>query len=188
MESSIHSVPGGTGCIYSIRKSLFQPIPEETLLDDVFVPMNAVLQGCRNILDAEAIAYDSISKNFAEEKRRKVRTLLGNYQLLRIMPDLLSVRRNPICLAYISHKILRLFVPFFFLVLLFSSFAVDGVIYETTFVLLIVTLALALVHDFVSTVRYVNIVAIFARTFVVLNYFALLAFIYFIWPTKKNVW
>ena len=42
---------------------------------------------------------------------RKRRTLTGNYQLLSEMPELLSCRRNPIFVQFISHKVGRLLVP-----------------------------------------------------------------------------
>ncbi len=188
MESAVHSVPGATGSIYALRKELFRPIPEETLLDDVLIPMNSVMQGYRTIFDSEAIAYDIISKDFSQEKRRKVRTLLGNYRLLRTTPQLLSPSKNPIFLFYISHKVFRLLIPFFFLILLISSFIAPGFIYKAVFIAAIVILLLSLVDIIVSRPPFLGWLTTYAKTFVFLNYFALLAFIYFIRPGKKKVW
>ena len=39
-ESKTGSVLGATGAIYAIRRELFQPIPNSTLLDDVLIPLN----------------------------------------------------------------------------------------------------------------------------------------------------
>ena len=64
--------------IYAIRKELFQPLPEETILDDVFIPLNVRMQGYRVIFDSKALAYDSTSKDISLEQKRKVRTLAGN--------------------------------------------------------------------------------------------------------------
>ena len=58
MESDIHSVPGTTGAIYAIRRELYVPLPPQTVLDDVVVPMRMVLAGKRAIFDPAARAYD----------------------------------------------------------------------------------------------------------------------------------
>src|SRR5262245_51257902 len=46
-ESAIDSTLGATGAIYAMRRSLFQPLPADTLLDDVLTPMRVVLAGFR---------------------------------------------------------------------------------------------------------------------------------------------
>jgi len=55
---------------------------------------------------------------------RKIRTLAGNYQILRLEPRLLLPWRNPVWLQYVSHKIGRLVVPYALLTLVISSIAV----------------------------------------------------------------
>jgi cellulose synthase/poly-beta-1,6-N-acetylglucosamine synthase-like glycosyltransferase len=188
MESQINSVPGATGAIYAIRKSLFEPMPENTLLDDVFLPMHIVLKAYRAVFDPKAIAHDIFSKDFAQEKKRKIRTLVGNYQLFKIIPALLSPRQNPIFFAYISHKTFRLFVPLFFLIVLFSSLILNGFFYNLFFIILICMILLAFAALPFSRIPYLCKLNILARTFVTLNYFALLAFIHLILPGKKKLW
>lgn len=112
MESDIHSVPGATGAIYAIRRSLFEPLSADTILDDVAVPMRIVLRGYRVILDPSARAYDAVTEAGEGEYRRKKRTSAGNYQLLAEMPELLSWARNPIFVQFVSHKVGRLLAPF----------------------------------------------------------------------------
>jgi cellulose synthase/poly-beta-1,6-N-acetylglucosamine synthase-like glycosyltransferase len=112
MESDIHSVPGATGAIYAVRRSLFTPLPAGTILDDVVVPMRIVLGGHRSVFDPAARAYDAVCDNAECEYRRKRRTLTGNYQLLVEMPELLLWWRNPVFVQFISHKLGRLLVPY----------------------------------------------------------------------------
>jgi biofilm PGA synthesis N-glycosyltransferase PgaC len=188
MEGRIHSVAGATGAIYAIRKELFEEIPEETILDDVFVPMKIVLRGYRNVFEDRAIAYDVFSKDLAGEKRRKVRTLLGNYQLLRLMPELASARRNPIFLQFVSHKIFRLFIPFFLIALLASSFFASGVVYALVFWAMVAVVVMNLLYAPLSRIRYLDRLCAVSRTLVSLNYFALLAFFYCLRPGKMKVW
>jgi len=133
MESDIHSVPGATGAIYAVRRSLFAPLPAETILDDVVVPMRIVLGGHRAIFDPAARAYDAVSDSAECEYRRKRRTLTGNYQLLAEMPELLSCRRNPIFVQFISHKVGRLLVPYCLAALFISNLFVMHGAYPAAF-------------------------------------------------------
>ena len=57
-ESRFRSVPGATGALYALRRSLFRPIPPQTILDDVVIPMQAVTAGFRCLFEPAAIAYD----------------------------------------------------------------------------------------------------------------------------------
>ena len=81
MESASGSVVGATGSIYAIRKRLYVPLPEHTLLDDFVVPMRIVLRGYRVVFERSARAYDISSATAAQEFARKVRTLAGNFQM-----------------------------------------------------------------------------------------------------------
>ena len=125
-ESAIHSTIGATGAIYAIRKSLWQPLPGDTILDDVLTPMRAVLEGSRSIFTSRARAFDRPSADVRAEWRRKVRTLAGNYQLLRLLPALLLPWRNPVWFQFMSHKVGRLVVPYALLALLVSSATLAG--------------------------------------------------------------
>jgi len=122
-ESAIASTLGATGAIYAIRRSLWTPLPADTLLDDVLTPMRVVLAGFRVVFNDRARAYDRAADDSAAESRRKVRTLAGNFQILALEPRLLMPKANPVWLQYMSHKVGRLFVPYALLVLFASSAA-----------------------------------------------------------------
>jgi len=128
MESDIDSMLGATGAIYALRKALYEPIPAETILDDVLIPMQAVFKGYRTVFEPKALAYDFISKRTENEFARKVRTLAGNYQLLWAVDALWSWKRNRVFFQYFSHKVARLVVPFMLMLLLLSNlFLMQGV-------------------------------------------------------------
>jgi poly-beta-1,6-N-acetyl-D-glucosamine synthase len=110
-ESAVWSTLGATGAIYALRRSLWRPLPADTLLDDVLAPMRAVLDGFRIVFDDEARAYDRTAADAEAERRRKQRTLAGNYQILWQEPRLLVPGVNPVWLQYVSHKVGRLVVP-----------------------------------------------------------------------------
>jgi biofilm PGA synthesis N-glycosyltransferase PgaC len=108
--SDIDSMLGATGPFYAIRRELVTPIPPDTLLDDVFLPLGAFFRGYRLVVEPSAKAYDDPT-SLATEFRRKVRTLAGNYQMMRLYPALLSPR-NRMWFHYLSYKLGRLLLPF----------------------------------------------------------------------------
>jgi biofilm PGA synthesis N-glycosyltransferase PgaC len=118
--SRIDSTLGTTGAFYGIRRHLFRPMPPETLLDDVWVPMGAFFAGYRIIIDEQARMYDEPT-GVNTEFRRKVRTLAGNWQLLGQYPELLTTR-NRLLFDFLSYKFARLTLPWIFLGILISSF------------------------------------------------------------------
>lgn len=113
-EAASDSVIGVSGAIYALRKACFSPIPEGTILDDVLIPMRTVLQGYRVTFESAAVAEDTKAVEDKGELTRKVRTLYGNLQLMRLCPDAFLPWRNRLWCRFISHKILRLFLPAMF--------------------------------------------------------------------------
>jgi biofilm PGA synthesis N-glycosyltransferase PgaC len=122
-ESAVWSTLGATGAIYAIRRDLWQPLPADTLLDDVLVPMRVVLAGSRIVFDDLARAYDRTSPDAPAEARRKTRTLAGNYQILFQEPRLWMPVLNPVWLQYMSHKVSRLIVPWALIAVFVASAA-----------------------------------------------------------------
>jgi len=112
LESAIWSTLGATGAIYAMRRTLWRPLPPDTILDDVLAPMRVVLAGYRVVFNDAARAFDRAAVDADAESRRKVRTLAGNYQILRLEPRLLLPWRNPVWWQYLSHKVGRLLVPY----------------------------------------------------------------------------
>lgn len=119
-ESLVGSTMGATGAIYALRRALWRPLPADTILDDVLAPMRAVLAAARVVFSPEARAFDPAAPADVE-LRRKIRTLAGNYQILRLEPRLLIPFVNPVWLQYVSHKLGRLVVPYALSVLLVTS-------------------------------------------------------------------
>jgi cellulose synthase/poly-beta-1,6-N-acetylglucosamine synthase-like glycosyltransferase len=111
---------GATGPFYAMRRELAPPMPPNTLLDDMYMPLAAYFRGYRVIVDEDARAIEypfSVQGEF----RRKVRTLAGNYQIMRQYPALLTPR-NRMLFDFVSYKIGRLLLPWLFLGLFICSF------------------------------------------------------------------
>jgi len=94
----------------AIRRHLFQQIPADALLDDVFTPMQIVLQGYRVVYHPGVKVYDH-EASIAGEFSRKARTLAVitrfycNYRKY-------CIHENRLFFQFVSHKLLRLICPF----------------------------------------------------------------------------
>ncbi len=183
-ESEIYSMIGAAGALYAIRRSLFKPLPPDVILDDMYTPLQIVHQGYRTVFEPTAQALDPHDKR--SEFRRKLRTLTGNYQILVLMPWLLTPR-NPILLQYVCHKILRLLVPFFLLVLLASSAWLHSGIYAVALALQISFYAVALSFRPLQRLPGLGKLSANGFSFVMANFAALLSFFFFV-RGKKNLW
>lgn len=184
LESETGSVPGATGAIYAIRKNLFSSIPEQTLLDDVLIPLNVRMLGYRVIFDSKALAYDSVSKDISLEKQRKVRTLAGNWQLLYLRSGLLSPINNPLWTKFISHKIFRLLVPYFVILLFVSTLYLQDVKSFMVMGLMLFVVSMVFIPDHFGVLGKLSRIS---RTVVFLNYFALIAPLKLIF-SRRQLW
>ena len=116
-ESNFDSAIGCTGAVYAMRRSCVAPIPDDTILDDVVLPMQAALAGFRVLFDPQAKAFDPMPQVPAIENRRKERTLAGNFQMMLRYPAWLMPNKNRLWWQLVSHKYLRLLSPFLLLLI-----------------------------------------------------------------------
>ena len=184
-EGASGSVLGVTGALYAARKELLVPIPEGTLLDDVYLPLHITRQGKRVIFEPRARAYDTIA-NPNREFRRKVRTLTGNYQLLLLAPWLLT-RQNPVRFGFISHKLFRLWVPFGLAGLLVTSGLLRSTFYYTVFILQVLFYGLGLLALCRPKLGLITRLADVCLAFMLMNTAAAVALVWFL-GGKKEIW
>lgn len=170
-ESRFRSVVGMTGPIAMLRRSGLGELPEDLILDDVWIPMQLRMRGARVVLVEAARAYDAAFED-RREFARKARTLAGNYQIFARLPELLLPWRNPSWFETVSHKVTRLLSPWALLVLLFAtgSIALGGPrggpswqVFSALFVLQVLFYLAAVLGAALGRVGAL------ARTFVVLN-------------------
>jgi glycosyltransferase involved in cell wall biosynthesis len=119
-EAAWDSPVGVYGGFYAVRRSAACAAPDGIILDDMFQPLSIIRQGYRSVLDRRAFVTDTWPAQAAGEFQRKVRTLAGNFQLIALAPWMLTPK-NRVLFQLVSHKLLRLVVPYFFALLLFTS-------------------------------------------------------------------
>jgi poly-beta-1,6-N-acetyl-D-glucosamine synthase len=185
-ESASGSVVGATGALYAVRRKLLVPLPAETILDDVYIPMQVARQGSRVVFDPRARAWDSPDLGTGREFARKVRTLGGNYQLLQLLPWLLR-RENPLRFRFVSHKLLRLAVPLALAIALLAACFLREPVYRFALGLQLAFYALGLLAMTRLLRGPLARLADPAFTFVVLNSAAVVAFANFL-TRRRAVW
>lgn len=187
LESESGSVIGATGALYAVRRELLSEVPEGTILDDVYIPMQVVRQGKRVVFDERARAWDCPDLGGGLEFARKVRTLSGNYQLVQLAPWVLS-RHNPVLLRFVSHKLLRLAVPFALAVMLIASAWLRDPFYRLALILQLAFYGLGLLAILrLLKAGLIGRTADAAGTFVLLNTAAVIAFANFV-TGRRTAW
>lgn len=121
-EAAWDSPVGVYGGFYAVRRSAASLAPAGVILDDMFQPLSIIRKGFRSVLDRRAFVVDTWPAKVSGEFRRKVRTLAGNFQLIQMAPWLLTPE-NRVLFQLVSHKLLRLVVPYCFVLLLLTSAA-----------------------------------------------------------------
>ena len=92
----------------TIRTSLFEQMPPDTLLDDFILSLRIAMRGYKIAYSKEAYALESASLNMREEEKRKVRISAGGLQSVWRLRGLLNIFRYGILsFQYISHRVLR---------------------------------------------------------------------------------
>jgi biofilm PGA synthesis N-glycosyltransferase PgaC len=190
-EGKIGSMVGVSGSIYALWRRDLPQLPEDLILDDMFVPLRIALSKKYVVFSDEAEAYDDALDD-QKEFARKVRTLAGNYQLLAKMPSLL-IPGTRVWFHIMSHKILRLVCPFALLVLFGTSLGIalaplsevpppEVLFWRTLAFAQVVFYALALFGGRAGRV------AGLMRTFVVLNAAAVVGLWRFLRKTQAVTW
>jgi len=95
-DSELYSVVGAAGELFSVRNSLYVPVPSNSILDDFMISMRIAEKGYVIIYEPEAYAQEGTSANIKEELKRKVRIAAGGIQSVIWLKSLLNPFRFPV--------------------------------------------------------------------------------------------
>ncbi len=113
LDAAFYSSVAVVGELFAIRKVIFSPMPEDTLLDDFVLSLKTIEKGYKIGYTKKAYAMEKASASVNEEMKRKVRIAAGGFQTVFRYPKFLNPFRYPsYAFQYFSHKFLRwFFVP-----------------------------------------------------------------------------
>ena len=126
LQSRIRTLTGCSGCIYSVRKSLYQPL-DDRACSDLVEPLCIVQKGYRVAFESRALAYEEITTTGGDEFRMRVRVVTQGITSIARMSDLLRIwKYGWTSFQILSHKVLRWCVPVLLLGILAASMALAG--------------------------------------------------------------
>ena len=129
-ESRFNTILGAHGALYAIRKELFEPVPENLLNEDFYIPMRIVAKGYRAVYEEKAMVLDRLRYSWREEFRRRVRIGFGNWQQIFALKGNLGLSNGLVAWQFFSHKVMRTLMPFFLITVFFLSVVLKGIIYK----------------------------------------------------------
>jgi len=147
LESEFHSVVGGDGAIYAIRRELYKPLAAEDI-NDFVNPMQIVAKGWRGVFRPDARAYEDPANDYEKEFRRRRRIVCRTWgALLRYGRDLHLTREPRFLFMLLSHKVIRWFTLVWLLAALAGAAALAaagaGAVYPLALLALAALLGLA---------------------------------------------
>lgn len=108
LDSEFYSVVGAAGELFSLRRSLYEALPDNVILDDFVLSLRTAQKGYRVLYEPEAYAMELPSFSLKDEQKRKIRIAAGGFQAIGMLLPLLAFWRYPrLSFLYISHRVLR---------------------------------------------------------------------------------
>ena len=121
-EARLDGLLGANGAIYAIRRPLYVPIPNHTIIDDFMIPLlSKIKHGGSIIYDVEAVALEETPANLHSEFQRRARIGAGGFQSLGLLWPLLNPQRGWVAFTFLSHKIIRWLCPVFMIIAAVSN-------------------------------------------------------------------
>ena len=121
LQSKIGSISTGDGEIFALRRKLYQKMPENIINDDTAITFDIINAGYRVVYEPSAVTYEEASLTLKDDFNVKVRMVAGGYQTLQIYSQLLFTKVPLFGIQFISHKVLRWFMPVLLILLLVSN-------------------------------------------------------------------
>jgi len=109
-ESELDSMIGAHGHLHAIRRDLYPYPSPEIINDDYVIPVSVLARGRRAVYEPRAVVYEEAREMTGF--RRRIRIMAGNLQQIREIKGLLHPLQPLPLLFFVSHKVMRLLVPF----------------------------------------------------------------------------
>ena len=121
-ESNLCSLTSISGTLYAVRKDLYPCNIKDDLADDLIVPLQIKKRGFRTVLEPKAICKEFTTLSVKEDMAKRIRITIQNIRGLIDQAEILNPFRYGLySLLVTSHKLLRLLVPAFLLIIFISN-------------------------------------------------------------------
>lgn len=185
LESKFGTVVAATGAIYAIRKSLFTPLDLD-VANDFAHPVHIAAMGYKVLFEPEAIAYEKATSFATEEFKRRARIVtrgITGFMRYRRPYRMLRGMRG---FCFISHKLLRWFIPFFLIAIFLSNLFLYTPFFRFTLYSQVVFYSMALIGIFrkKKSSKFFSIPSYFC----IINLAALIGIIKYFLGERQSIW
>ena len=187
-ESRCGSSIGYTGAVSAIRRSLFVPLAQDTLVDDLVVPLHVIARHYRVVFEPAAKAFDWVSRVPGREFSRKVRTLAGVLQACAEVRERVGSLSPRIWWQFLSHKVLRLAVPYALVMAFMASMFLQDPFYRAAFWGQATVYGLGVAGWITSRRIEGNRLLSVPSTFLMLNVAAVMGTLHYVIGRHTNLW
>lgn len=188
-QTRIKTITGCCGCIYSVRKALYEPLRKD-IISDLVEPLKILEKGYRIVFEKDAIAYETTTEHSSEEFKMRTRVITRGMNGILHMYNLLNpFKYGFVSFQLLSHKVLRWLIPILLILFFLSNaFLLGYWFYNLAFTLQVAFYLFALAGWFVD--RYGKKTKIFSMPlyFCVVNIASLISLFNIIKGEKKTVW
>ncbi len=168
---------GAFGNMYAIKRDLFVPIPENFVVDDLFVTLQVVLKQ-RKISVCDNTNSYVVPTDVKQEFHRRRRIATGNWQIIKWMVPKLFQFPAPFLFIMFSHKVLRWLGPLWILSII-GTIAISMVQ---------IPMVIAFLSTLLILILIINPMRNLVIRFVVLNAALLVGFFDFLFKKQRGTW
>jgi cellulose synthase/poly-beta-1,6-N-acetylglucosamine synthase-like glycosyltransferase len=197
LDSELYSIVGAAGELFSVRRALYEPIPEDTLLDDFVISMQICARDYIIRYEPRAYATERPSQSIADERQRKIRISAGAFQTMHRLGYMANPFRYGILgFQFLSRRVMRwvfcpLALPMIFIIniILVLGDAPPAWLYKMTLLLQVLLYGMALIGRFtVGRSRGISKMFSLAYYFVFMNLSVWEGFFRYVKGTQSALW
>lgn len=168
-ESELSSLTSVSGTLYAVRKELYPLDMKADLADDLIVPLSVKKQGFRTVLEQEAVCCEFTTLSVREDMAKRARITIQNIRGLLNYADILNLFKYGLfSILVISHKVFRLLVPVFLIIVFFLNF-----VFSFTSYLFLTLFVFQIIFYVGGIIGYIQMEKVKSKVINVLFYFCL---------------
>lgn len=108
LDASFYTLVGAAGELFSIRRLLYEAVPEEVILDDFYISLKVCEKGYQVKYEPTAFAMEKPSLTMHDEAERKTRISAGAFQSMIIFAHLMNpFSYGKLSFQYLSRRVFR---------------------------------------------------------------------------------
>ncbi len=195
-ESNLGGCMGSCGEILAIRKELFSiPDVKEGINDDSYLLLNVYKNNKIFLYEPQAKSYEKASDTYQDEIGRRKRMSALRFNTLKVIKK--PFNSFSLAWKFYSHKVLRLFLPIFVILLLMSNLIIlfkqnqlylPQYIYIITLIIQVLFYFFALIDKAINKQSKIKKLTTLARFLTISNYSLLLGLLMSLTKTSTSVW